>query len=131
MATALEKQSGVARGFRVALFGGESGDTRTLAALDVILQTGARMAAREVHAAAGDHKSLVNEMQNAAGQTSREERPEVERAVLLDPAGEVHPGESLRGGELNVRVCFVVAQQNVEFGMVSLDEVVFERQRFA
>ena len=46
-------------------------------------------------------------------------------AVLLQAAGNVDAGVPLIG-ELDIRVGFVVAQQDVEARLVLLDEIVFE-----
>src|SRR5690242_21144292 len=84
VAATFEKHARIAGGFGIALVGGEAGDARAEAALDVILQAGARMATRQVHVARRHHEALVNEVENAAGKTCWEIRPEIERAVLLN-----------------------------------------------
>ena len=89
------------------------------------------MVARQVHRAARDHESLVNEVQNAPRQTGREIGPKIKRAVLLDPPGEINARIFFRRGELDVRIGLVVAQQNVEFRVIALDEIIFKRQRLA
>jgi hypothetical protein len=111
--------------------GGQSFDAGAEAALDVILQAGTRMGAREVHAATRNQEAFVNEMQNAASQAGGKERAEIERAVFFDAAGEIDAREFLAGGEFDVRVRFVVPQHDVELRLVALDEAVFEGQGFA
>ena len=72
VAAAFEKRARVARGFGVAFVGGESGDAGPQAAMNVVLQAGARMSAREVHGAGGHAKMLVDEVHDAVRQAVRE-----------------------------------------------------------
>src|SRR6185437_7489493 len=59
-AAAFEKEANVACGLGVTLAGDEAFDARAEAAMNVKLQAGARMAAREVHRAGRDEKMLVD-----------------------------------------------------------------------
>ena len=79
----------------------------------------------------GTRKVLVDEVHDAVRQAVREIRAEVERAVFAQPARDVDARIFLKRGEADVRIGLVVAQQDVELRLVLLDEVVFERQRFA
>ena len=58
VALAFQKEPSVAHGFRVALVGGQSGDAGTKAALDVVLQTGTRVIAREIDVAGSEPGSV-------------------------------------------------------------------------
>ena len=119
MAAAFEERARVVRGLGVALVGGESGDARPQAAMNVILQAGARMVAREVHGAGRDAEMFVNEVHDAVRQAMREVRAEVERAVFAQAARDVDARIFLEGGEADVGIGLVVAQQDVELGLVS------------
>ena len=55
--------------------------------------------------------------------------PVILAAVLLEAPGDIDTGEALGTGQLNVRIGFVVAQQDVEAGLLEFNEVVFECQR--
>ena len=70
-------------------------------------------------------------MENPPRQTRREVRTEIQRPVLLDAPREIHARIFFRGREFDVRIGLVVAQHDVEFRAVLLDEVVLERQGFA
>ena len=131
VAAAFEKQADIAGGFGVALVRGEPGDARTEAAMNVILQTGARMAAREIDSTARHKKPFVNEMEYAAREACREIGAEIERAVLFDAAREIDARIFFGSGELDVRVGFVVPKHDVELGAVLLDEIVLEGEGFA
>src|ERR1700687_5669378 len=65
VALAFEKEAGVAKGFGIALVGGETFDARAQTALYVVLQAGAWMIAGEIDVARGNEKSFVNEVQDA------------------------------------------------------------------
>ena len=89
------------------------------------------MMARQIHRAGRNAEILVNEMDDAVRQAVREKRAEVERAVFAQAAGDVDARIFLKGREANVGIGLVVAQQHVEFRLVLLDEIVFERQGLA
>ena len=59
----------------------------------------------------------------------RKVRTEISGAVLEQAPCHVDPRIFLVG-EFDVRVGFIVAQKNIETGLVALDQFVFERQRF-
>jgi len=131
VAAAFEKEADVATCFGVAFVGGETGDAGSEAAMNVILQARARMAASKINGAAWDEEALVNEMQDAAGEAGGKIRTEIERAIFLDAAREVDAGISFGSGEFDVRVGFVVPEHDVELRAVLLDEIVFESEGFA
>src|SRR6185437_9045465 len=70
-------------------------------------------------------------MYDPVRQTRRKIRPEEKRAVLLQPPRHKDSRKWLRGSEANVRIRFVVAQQDIELRLVLLDQIVLERQRLA
>ena len=127
---AVEEETHVPRRLGVALVGDQPLHTGAVAALDVVLQAGPRVLAGQVHPAGGHLEAAVHKLGNAVGEAGREVRAEVERAVFLQSAGDVDARVGLAGGELDVRIGFVVAQQHVEARLVPFDEVVFQRQRF-
>ncbi len=72
----------------------------------------------------------VNQICDAVGQVGREVRAVIFAAVFLQPPCDVHARKALAERELDVRICFVVAQKDVVARLLLLDEVVLERQRF-
>jgi len=98
VAAAIEKHADIVYGFRVAGAGGEPGDARSEAAVNVVLQTGAGMVFGEIDKARGNKKALVNEMQDAASKAGRKVGAKIERAVLLDAAREIDAGIFFRTG---------------------------------
>ena len=80
---------------------------------------------------AGRHqKVFVDQVHQPVRQAGREVRAEIDRAVLVQPPRHVHARILLERRVANVGIGLVVAQQNVEFRLVLLDQFVFERQRF-
>ena len=71
----------------------------------------------------------VNEVHQAMRQVAGKVRAVVSGAILAQPARDVN-ARIFFGGELDVRIRFVVAQQDVEARLPLLDEVVLKRQRF-
>ena len=125
---AFEKELRVADGLLVDLRRGEAFNAGAEAAVDVVLQAGARMVAREIDLAAGDEKAAVDEFDDAVGKVAGKIRAVVGRAVLAKAAGDEDLGEAVGERELDVGVGLVVAQQDVEARLALLDEVVFEGQ---
>ena len=70
-------------------------------------------------------------MDDPVREAVREKRPEINRAVFDQAPRHVHARIFLERGVANVRVRLVVAQQDIEFRLVLLDQIVFERQGFA
>src|SRR5690242_673273 len=89
------------------------------------------MAAREIDRARRHQESFVDELQDAPRQSRREVRPKIQRAILLDPPREIDARILLRRREFYVGIGFVVAQYHIELRAVFLDQIVFERERFA
>src|SRR5207248_3763617 len=131
MPAPFQEHARIVRRLDVTLVGGKPRHAGAKTTLDVILQTRPRMAAREVHGARRDHKTFVNEVQNAAREARRKIRSKVERAILLDAAGEINARILLCSSEFDVGIGLVVAEQDIELWAVFLDEVVFEGQGFA
>ena len=131
VAAALQEQFRVARRFRIFLVRGQTRNARPVAAANVILQAGPRVRARQVHRAGGNAKRFVDEVDDPVGKAVRKERPEINRAVFDQAPRHVHARKFLERGVANVRVGLVVAQQDIEFRLVLLDQAVFERQGFA
>ena len=127
---AFEEELRVADGLRVDLGRGESFDAGAEAAMNVVLQAGAGMVAREIDLAAGEEKAAMDEFDDAVGEIAGKVRAVVGGAVLAQAAGDEDFGEAVGEGELDVGVGLVVAQQDVEARLALLDEVVFEGERF-
>ena len=127
-APSVEKHTDVAGRFGVARVADQTGNAGAEAALDVVLKAGPGVRAGEVHATTGHQEALVDEVHQAVRQAVGEIGAEVERAVFDETPGDVNAREFLAGGEADEGVGLVVAQQHVEFGLVQLDQMVFERQ---
>jgi hypothetical protein len=127
---AFKKQLCIADGVLVGLGRGEAFNARAEAAVNIVLQAGARMVAREIDLATGQKKTAVNELDYAISQIAGEVRPIISRAVFAQAARHENLGEAVGQGELDVGVGLVVAQQNVEARLALLDEIVFERECF-
>jgi hypothetical protein len=130
VALAIEEEARIADGFRVLLVGTETRDARAEAAFNVVLQTGARMIARQIDIARRHHEALVYERKDAAREAGWKIGAEIECAVFLHFASEVDAGIFFVGRELDVWVGFVVEKTDVEFWLIILDEIVFEREGF-
>ena len=130
-ALAVEEEADVADGFGVGVICGEAGDAGAVAALDVVLQTGARMIAGEIDVAAGNHEALVDEGKDAAREIRGEIWAEVGGAVFFNFAREIDAGIFFVERELDVRIGFIVNEADVEFRLIALDEIVFEGEGFA
>jgi hypothetical protein len=71
----------------------------------------------------------VNEMDKAMREVAREVRAVVSRAVLTQAAGDID-ARIFFGGQLDVWIGLIVAQQNVEARLPLFDEIVLERKGF-
>ena len=127
---AFKEELRVADGLLVGFGRGEAFDAGAEAAVNVVLQAGARMVAREIDLATGDEKAAMDELDDAVGEVAGKVRAVVGGAVFAQAAGDEDFGEAVGEGELDVGVGLVVAQQDVEARLALLDEVVFEGQRF-
>ena len=126
---AFQEQPHVAAPPGVGLIGGEPFDARAQAAVDVVLQAGLRVVARQIHLAGRHQKMAVDEVHQAVRQVAGEVRAEVGGAVLAQPPRHVD-ARILLAGQLDVGIGLVVAQQDVEARLLLLDQVVLKRQRF-
>ena len=125
---AFEKKLRIADGVFVGLGGGESLDAGAEAAVNVVLQAGAGMIAREIDLATGQQKAAMNEFDHAVGEVAGKVRAVIGRAVLAQAARDEDLGKAVGECELDVGVGLVVAQQDVESRLALLDEIVFERE---
>ena len=88
------------------------------------------MAAIEVDGAGRDQKMLVDQIHQLVREPGREVGAEIDGAIFFQAAGDVDARKFFKRRVADVGIGLVVAQQHVEFRLVLLDEVVFERQRF-
>ena len=72
----------------------------------------------------------MDQIDDAIREIGREVGAVVGAAVFFQAAGYVDARVALGQGELYVGISFVIAQQDVEAGLLLLDEVIFERERF-
>ncbi len=103
-------------------------DTGRDTALDVVFETGPPAPAGDDLVAGPDAEQLVGERHRLARQGRRQERTGVVVAVAGDPARHEHPRKRLGGGQLQIRIVLIIAQQDVEPRRALLDEVILERQ---
>ena len=89
------------------------------------------MVARQVNLAGGDQKTAMNQVDRTVCQVSGEIRTVISAAVLLQPSCDKDLGKTVSQCELDVWICLVVAQKNVEARLLLLDEIVLESQRLA
>ncbi len=108
----------------------KSFDAGAEAALDVVLQAGARMVAREIDLAAWNEEAAMDQVDETVGQVAGKVGAEVRAAVFAETPGDEDLWIAVAEGELDVGVGLVVAQQDVEARLLLLDEVVFECERF-
>src|SRR5438105_7535572 len=88
------------------------------------------MVSGQVHLARGDQKMTVDQVGDSIRQVGREVRHVVGAAILLQTTSDVDPRVRLAEGELYIGVSFIVPKQYVKAGLLLLDEVVFEGERF-
>src|SRR5579863_10772813 len=120
--TAFEKQLHIAHRFLISLRRGQFLHARAQTALDVVLQTRARVKTGEIDFAGGDQEISMNEIENAVRQIGREVRAVVGAAVLAQAAGDVDARRALSQSQFYVRVSLIVAQKDVEARFALLDE---------
>ena len=104
-----EKHLRIAHGLAVLLGGGEPFDAGSKAALDVVLQAGPWMVARQIDFAAGDEEGAVNEVDDAMSQVAGKEGSVVGAPVLAQAAGNKDLRITIGQGQLYVGVGLVVA----------------------
>ena len=126
---ALQKQAHGSNGFLVAIVGGESLHARPQTAVNVELEAGMRVAARQIDVAGRHQKVAMDEVHQPVREVARKVGTEVGRTVLAQAPRDVD-ARILFGGELDIRVSLVVAQQDVVARLPLLDEIVLEREGF-
>src|SRR3989449_5681770 len=113
---ALSHRLGVAGGRRQPF------DARALATLDIKLKTSARVVARQVHRAGGHKETAMDQVHDAIREPRGKIRPEINRAVLLQPPGHIKAREAFLKGQLDVGGSFVIPQENVIARLEPLDQ---------
>ena len=126
---AFQQQARVTHGARVNLRRRQSLDAGAQAAMNVVLQAGARVIAGEIDLATGNQKAAMNQLNHAPSQAAGKVGAKVGGAVFQQATGDKNFGEAVAHGELDEGIAFVVLEQNVEARLALLDEVGFERQR--
>jgi hypothetical protein len=111
---------------RVVLGGGQAGDARAEAGLHVVVEAGPRQLAVDLDLAGADLEVGARKVHQPARHVLAHEGSEVAMAVVAHPPRELDPRPRLAGGELDVGVGLVVAQQDVEARPQPLDEGVLE-----
>ena len=124
-----QEQPRVLRRLPVAVEGADLGHAGGEAALDLVLQARPRAPPVERLLAGADAEDAVDHGGGLAPEPGRDVRSAVRVCVLGHPPHHVQPGVLLGQGELQVGMVLVVAEEDVEAGLVALDEVVLEGQR--
>ncbi len=114
---------------RIGLVRGQTDYARTQAPVNVVLQARRLVYAAKVYGTRRHLEKPMDEVDQPVRQISRKIRPVIGAAVLSQTARHVY-SRILFSGQLDVRVCFVIAQQDVVARLVLLDEIVLERERF-
>ena len=101
-----------------------------LAALDVVVETGAAGGAAGLRPVAGAvHEDLAEQVERLAHPLGVAERAEVDPVLAVALAGEVDAREVLVERDPDVGVGLVVTQADVEDGAVALDELLLGQER--
>ena len=88
------------------------------------------MIAGEIHFAARDKETAVDEIDQPVGQVAGEVGAKVSGAVFAQAPSDENLRISIGEGELDVRVSLVIAQQDIEARLALLDQIVFQRKSF-
>ena len=100
------------------------------AAIDVVLQAGAGVFARDVLGARPVREQTLDQVHGLPHGVGGGERPKIAGPVLVvHLPSDVHPGEFLAQINLEIRVGLVVFQAGVVAGFVPLDEGILQDQR--
>ncbi len=126
---AVEEGDGLVDDEAVVL-GGDGADAGGVAAADVVLEAGAVVDLVHVEGAGAVGKDAVEELEYLAQILGARVGAEVAGAVADDAAGGEDAGVGFGGGDLEIEVLLVVAEDDVVARLVALDEVVFENQGF-
>ena len=100
------------------------------AAVNIVFQAGARIPARNRLGAGPIGEQLLNQVHGFANAAGRSKGPEITGAVVGNLPRYVHPGKFFRQVNLKVGVSLVILEAGVEVGLVTLDQRVFQDQRF-
>ena len=128
LGAALEEEPGVLAALAVALERAHLGHAGCEAALDLVLEAGARPLAVEGLLAGADAEELPRQARGLAAQVRGDVGPAVGVLVFPGPAHHVEPRVLLGQGELQVGMVLVVAEPQIVERLVALDEVVLESQ---
>src|SRR5579859_3518620 len=127
---AFKQELYVTHGLLIRLRRGQVLNAGPETAFDVVLQTRPQVVAGEIDLAGRDKKAAMDEIDNPVGQIAGEIGPVIDAAVFAQSARDVNPRKALTQRELDVGISLVVAQKDVEPGLLLLDQVIFQRQGF-
>ena len=126
---AFEKQTHLTDWLRIRFRRRQAFHAGSRAAVNVVLQTRLGMVSPQIDLAGRHQKMPVNEIDQPVREVAGKVGAEVSGPVFDQPARDVNARESFVR-QFDVRIGFVVAQQDIEARLVLLDEIVLERQRF-
>ena len=106
-------------------------NARPHTAVNVILQARSRAFAVDLNIAVTNQEVSFDQLQTLPRKSRGKKRSKIQSPILADAPRDHGSREGLVYSELYIRIGFVVAQQNVVFGLVLLDEVVFQGECFA
>jgi hypothetical protein len=124
---ALEEEDDLLDDFVVLLFGaigGAGGD----AALDVVIEAGARVAAGDFFGTGAPGEELFGEVEGGTDGAGAGIGAEVAGAIVFDATGDGDARPGVLEVDLEVGVPLVVFEADVEEGLVALDEGGFEEE---
>ena len=127
-AAALEKQQRVVDDGAV-LLGRAVARARRDAALDVVVEAGPRIGARDLLCARTPREQLLHDVQRAPHRAGRGVRAEVAGAVVLDATRDRDARPIVLHVDLEVGVVLVVLEPDIVDRLVALDECRLEQQR--
>jgi hypothetical protein len=126
--TAFEEQARVANGLGIFLLSDKTFDAGSQAAMDVVLEARLRVETREIHLAGRNQKIPVDEMNQPVGEVGREVGAVIGGPILSQAASDEDFGMSVLG-ELDIGITLIVAKEDIETGLVLLDQVVLKSER--
>src|SRR5882757_6900824 len=87
------------------------------------------MVARQIDLAAWNQETPVDQVDESISEVPRKIRSVVRSTILAEPAGHEYLRIPVVHRQLDIRIGLVIAEQDVESGLLLFDEVVFQRQR--
>ena len=90
--------------------------------MNVMLQARSRTLAIDLNAAITNQEIPLYQLQRFSGESGGEKRSGVVRAILLHAPGDHCPRVGLLNSDLDIRIGFVIAQQDVVTRLVLLDQ---------